>query len=123
MLKIGQAELRRVEEMTSSMPMSLFTTNEAFLAEHSHWLSPAFMDAAGPYMERFEATGFRPEEVDYVFCTHLHGDHCGWNTRLQGDRLVPTFPNARYVMVRREFERWDPRRPGHKAVRDEIRTV
>lgn len=159
MLKIGNAELRRVEEMTSSLPMSLFTRDEAFLAEQSDWLMPTFMDQAGncplvfqswilvvdgklvvvdpcagndrssphyplfhmlktPYLERFEATGFKPEEVDYVFCTHLHGDHCGWNTRLRGDRFVPTFPNARYIMVRREFERWDPRRPGHKPVRE-----
>ncbi len=69
-----------------------------------------------PYIERFEATGIRPEDVDYVFCTHLHMDHCGWNTRLRDGRYVPTFPNARYLMVRREFERWDPSRDGHVAV-------
>lgn len=159
MLKIGNAELRRVEEMISSMPMSLFTKDEAFLAEHASWLVPRYLDAAGsfplvfqswllivddklvvvdpcagndrefphyplfhrlktPYLERFEATGFRPEEVDYVFCTHLHVDHCGWNTRLRGDRYVPTFPNARYIMVRREYERWDPRRAGHRRLRE-----
>ncbi len=69
-----------------------------------------------PFIERFEATGIRPADVDYVFCTHLHMDHCGWNTRLCGDRFVPTFPNARYLMVREEFDRWDPRRPGHRPV-------
>jgi hypothetical protein len=157
MLKIGRAELRRVEEMTASMPVSLFTKDQTFLAEHDSWLRPTFMDAAGnlpivyhsylllvedklividpcagndrsfpnfptfhmlktPYLERFEATGFKAEEVDFVFCTHLHADHCGWNTQLRGDRFVPTFPNARYLIVRREFERWDPRKPGHKFV-------
>jgi glyoxylase-like metal-dependent hydrolase (beta-lactamase superfamily II) len=69
-----------------------------------------------PYIERFAATGIRPEQVDYVFCTHLHGDHCGWNTQLRGGRYVPSFPNARYIIVRREFDRWDTRRPDHQAV-------
>jgi glyoxylase-like metal-dependent hydrolase (beta-lactamase superfamily II) len=69
-----------------------------------------------PYLERFAATGVRPEEVDYVFCTHLHMDHCGWNTLLRAGRYVPTFPNARYVMVRREFDRWDSRRSDHVPV-------
>ena len=69
-----------------------------------------------PYLERFAATGVRPEDVDYVFCTHLHMDHCGWNTLLRAGRYVPTFPNARYVMVKREFDRWDSRRPDHAAV-------
>jgi glyoxylase-like metal-dependent hydrolase (beta-lactamase superfamily II) len=70
-----------------------------------------------PYLERFAATGLRPQDVDYVFCTHLHMDHCGWNTLLQAGRYVPTFPNARYVMVQREFDRWDSRRPEHVPVR------
>jgi glyoxylase-like metal-dependent hydrolase (beta-lactamase superfamily II) len=69
-----------------------------------------------PYLERFAATGVRPEDVDYVFCTHLHMDHCGWNTRLRAGKYVPTFPNARYLLVRREFDRWDSRRPDHVPV-------
>jgi glyoxylase-like metal-dependent hydrolase (beta-lactamase superfamily II) len=69
-----------------------------------------------PYLERFAATGMRPEDVDYVVCTHLHMDHCGWNTLLREGRYVPTFPNARYVMGQREFDRWDSRRPDHAPV-------
>jgi glyoxylase-like metal-dependent hydrolase (beta-lactamase superfamily II) len=69
-----------------------------------------------PYLERFAATGVRPRDVGTVFCTHLHMDHCGWNTLLRAGRYVPTFPNARYVMVRREFDRWDSRRPDHAPV-------
>jgi glyoxylase-like metal-dependent hydrolase (beta-lactamase superfamily II) len=43
------------------------------------------------------AAGVRPEEVDVVINTHLHFDHCGWNTTLQADGSVTsTFPNARY---------------------------
>lgn len=61
-----------------------------------------------PFLERFEATGVRIEDVDYVFCTHMHHDHCGWNTMLRDGRWVPTFPNARYLFVKREYERWHP---------------
>jgi glyoxylase-like metal-dependent hydrolase (beta-lactamase superfamily II) len=46
----------------------------------------------------------RPEDVDIVINTHLHFDHCGWNTRREGDRVVPTFPKARYVVQRGELE-------------------
>lgn len=44
--------------------------------------------------------------VDYVLCTHLHFDHIGWNTMLEGERWVPTFPNARYLFGREEYEHW-----------------
>ena len=69
-----------------------------------------------PYIKRFSATGVRPEDVDYVFCTHMHHDHCGWNTQLRGGRYVPTFPNARYLFLRREYERWDPNGANYQAV-------
>ena len=39
-------------------------------------------------------------------CTHLHVDHVGWNTRLENGRWVPTFPNARYVFAKTEFDYW-----------------
>lgn len=56
------------------------------------------------YLERLAAAGVHPEDVDYVLCTHLHVDHVGWNTRLIDGRWVPTFPNARYVFSRHEYE-------------------
>jgi glyoxylase-like metal-dependent hydrolase (beta-lactamase superfamily II) len=60
-----------------------------------------------PFLERLRAdAGLTPETVDFVVCTHLHGDHVGWNTRLVGDRWVPTFPRARYLMARRELDHW-----------------
>jgi len=46
----------------------------------------------------------RPVDVDVVINTHLHADHCGWNTRLVGDQPVPTFANARYYIQRGEWE-------------------
>jgi glyoxylase-like metal-dependent hydrolase (beta-lactamase superfamily II) len=48
--------------------------------------------------------GVRPEDIDIVINTHLHFDHCGWNTRREGLRLVPTFPCARYFIQRAEWE-------------------
>jgi glyoxylase-like metal-dependent hydrolase (beta-lactamase superfamily II) len=48
-------------------------------------------------------------------CTHLHWDHVGWNTRLVNGQWVPTFPNARYIMARREYEHWDKVYAAEKA--------
>ena len=67
---------------------------------------PAFHMLETPWVERLAAAGVQPGDVDFVLCTHLHGDHCGWNTRRQDDRWVPTFPNARYLLVDREWEHW-----------------
>lgn len=44
------------------------------------------------------------EAVDIVLCTHFHFDHVGWNTRLEGGRHLPTFPNARYLFARDELD-------------------
>lgn len=55
------------------------------------------------WLDRLGTAGVAPEEIDYVFCTHLHSDHCGWNTRLRDGRWVPTFPNARYMFSRLEY--------------------
>lgn len=44
--------------------------------------------------------------VDIVLCTHLHFDHIGWNTMFQDGDWLPTFPNARYLFGRREYEHW-----------------
>ncbi len=57
-----------------------------------------------PYIERLAAAGVKPEDIDMVMCTHLHHDHVGWNTRLDNGRWVPTFPNARYVFSKKDFD-------------------
>jgi glyoxylase-like metal-dependent hydrolase (beta-lactamase superfamily II) len=59
------------------------------------------------YMQALRALGVAPDDIDFVMCTHLHSDHVGWNTRLEGGRWVPTFPNARYVFTRKELEAWE----------------
>ena len=67
---------------------------------------PAWHMRRGTYLSDLAAAGVKPEDVDMVICTHLHVDHVGWNTRLEAGRWVPTFPRARYVIVREEFEFW-----------------
>lgn len=59
------------------------------------------------YLENLARAGLRPEDIDYVLCTHLHFDHIGWNTRLRDGRWVPTFPNARYLFSRADYEDLD----------------
>lgn len=61
---------------------------------------------ATPFLEHLAAAGWSREGVDAVVCTHLHVDHVGWNTMLKGDRWVPTFPAARYLIGRREYDYW-----------------
>ena len=57
-----------------------------------------------PYLERLAAAGVAPEQVDFVLCTHMHSDHVGWNTRLENGRWVPTFPKARYIFSKTEYD-------------------
>ncbi len=72
---------------------------------HKHRpLFPRFDQLNLPFLDRLKDAGVSPEAVDYVLCTHLHLDHVGWNTRLQDGRWVPTFPHARYVFSRAEYE-------------------
>jgi len=61
------------------------------------------------YIDGLAAHGLTPDDIDVVMCTHLHPDHVGWNTKLLDGRWVPTFPNARYVFSRKEWEFWQSR--------------
>jgi len=57
-------------------------------------------------MDKFRENGFAPEQVDYVLCTHMHFDHVGLNTHKVDGIWVPTFPNARYLFARAEYDHW-----------------
>jgi glyoxylase-like metal-dependent hydrolase (beta-lactamase superfamily II) len=59
------------------------------------------------YLDEFKAAGLTYDKIDYVFCTHLHIDHCGWNTVLRNGRWVPTFPNAKYIFHKKEYAAWE----------------
>ena len=58
------------------------------------------------FLEDLAAAGFPAPSIDAVLCTHLHFDHVGWNTRLVDGRWLPTFPQARYLFGRQEFDHW-----------------
>ncbi|MFZ0274089.1 MAG: MBL fold metallo-hydrolase [Acidobacteriaceae bacterium] len=54
-------------------------------------------------LRAFAAAQIRPEQIDIVINSHLHFDHCGWNTtRTPDGHIEPTFPNARYFAHRGE---------------------
>ena len=69
-------------------------------------MRPQFHRMRTSFIADLARLGVRPEEIDFVMCTHLHWDHVGWNTRLQNGQWVPTFPNAKYVMAKREYDHW-----------------
>ena len=64
------------------------------------------MKTDNTYMRMLATAGFAVEDIDFVMCRHLHVDHVGWNTRLDNDRWIPTFPNARYIFGKEEFDYW-----------------
>ncbi len=55
-------------------------------------------------LDNLSAAGFAPEDFDIVLNTHLHFDHCGWNTVRKGDKAVATFPNAKYYVQEGEWQ-------------------
>ena len=67
-----------------------------------------------PFLEHLAEAGFAAESIDTVLCTHLHVDHVGWNTRKMNGQWVPTFPNARYLFGRREWEHWNSEEAIHR---------
>jgi glyoxylase-like metal-dependent hydrolase (beta-lactamase superfamily II) len=54
-------------------------------------------------LQSFETAGVSPEEIDVVINTHLHFDHCGWNTIYKNGKPVPTFPKAHYYVQEGEW--------------------
>lgn len=73
---------------------------------------PAWSNLQTSFLGDLAAAGYPAETIDTVLCTHLHVDHVGWNTRLVEGRWVPTFPNARYLIGRAEFEYWQAEEAG-----------
>ena len=77
-----------------------------------------------PFLEDLEKAGYKREDIDTVMCTHLHVDHVGWNTMLVDGEWVPTFPNARYLMAKTEYEYWDAEEPDEDDIMsDSVRPV
>jgi len=55
-------------------------------------------------LKSLDCAGIAADDIDIVINTHLHFDHCGWNTIREGDRMVPTFPRARYYVQEGEWQ-------------------
>ena len=79
----------------------------------------------GRFLEDMAEAGFPRERVTTVLCTHLHVDHVGWNTMLKDGQWVPTFPNARYLIGRKEHEYWSTHAAGsdHAIQSDSVRPI
>ncbi|KAI9034699.1 beta-lactamase [Hyaloraphidium curvatum] len=68
--------------------------------------NPMFNQLRTNFLEQMEQAGYHPDTITEVFCTHLHVDHVGWNTKLVDGKWVPTFKNARYLFADKEFNYW-----------------
>jgi len=86
---------------------------------------PLMNELHGPFLADLAAAGYPADSIDLVLCTHMHVDHVGWNTRLVGGRWVPTFPNARYLFARIEWEHWEKAPPDAfgDVVGDSVRPI
>jgi glyoxylase-like metal-dependent hydrolase (beta-lactamase superfamily II) len=65
-----------------------------------------FTNMQTTFMEDLASCGYTPDNITKVLCTHLHFDHVGWNTHKVGDKWVPTFPKARYLFGKKEYDHW-----------------
>ncbi len=79
----------------------------------------------GPFLKQLSDAGAARESVDTVVCTHLHVDHVGWNTMLVKGEWLPTFPNARYLIGRKEWEYWkgEPESPDMPIMSDSVKPI
>lgn len=75
------------------------------------------------FLDRLREAGYGVEDIDTVLCTHLHFDHVGWNTRRVDGRWVVTFPSARYLFARVEWEHWSVTGSDYSNVEDTVRPV
>jgi len=62
-----------------------------------------FYEPKEKLLENLHATGLAPDDIDIVINSHLHFDHCGWNTVYKGGRAVATFPKAKYFVQEGEW--------------------
>lgn len=64
----------------------------------------AFNGLQTNFLGELAAAGFPADSIGTICCTHLHVDHVGWNTKLENGKWVPTFPNARHLFNKTEYE-------------------
>ena len=78
------------------------------------WLK-MFTFTGGALIGELAAAGVKPEDIDTVFITHLHVDHCGTCVVKDGDSVRAAFPNATYRWSQTEHDHWltAPQAPGN----------
>jgi len=64
----------------------------------------AIYDHEPRLLKSFAEAGVSPDEIDIVINTHLHFDHCGWNTYYKDGKPQPTFPRAKYYVQEGELQ-------------------
>lgn len=86
---------------------------------------PGWNELHTSFLRDLEAGGFARDSITHVLCTHLHVDHVGWNTMLVDGRWVPTFPKARYLIGRKEWEHWSVSndRQRRDPIEDSVRPI
>ncbi|WP_374410331.1 MBL fold metallo-hydrolase [Novosphingobium colocasiae] len=96
------------------------------IGNHKARSHPALNMLDTAFLDRLASAGFPRESIDHVLCTHLHVDHCGWNTMLVDGQWMPTFPNARYLFAAAELEhvQVDESEPDAQAIyQDSVRPI
>ena len=93
-----------IETPTHRIVVDTCVGNDKHRPSHHFWQQLGL-----PFLETLAGAGYAREAIDTVVCTHLHVDHVGWNTMKVDGRWVPTFPNARYLLGRTEFEHCERR--------------
>ncbi|MEW2417228.1 MBL fold metallo-hydrolase [Streptomyces sp. NPDC046866] len=85
--------------------------------------TPQFHHRQGDFLADLARAGVRPEDVDVVVNTHIHGDHVGWNTVAADGAWVPAFPNARYLIPAADDAHFGPAGSYGKGLREDDRLI
>jgi glyoxylase-like metal-dependent hydrolase (beta-lactamase superfamily II) len=103
-LSIGEISISRIVEQEGPFlpAFDVFPTLKEELPARPAWN----LKRDETFMRALAAVGLGVENIDFVMCTHMHVDHVGWNTRLVDGRWKPTFPMARYLFSKGEFDYW-----------------
>ncbi|MEU7556167.1 MBL fold metallo-hydrolase [Streptomyces sp. NPDC044571] len=85
--------------------------------------SPQFHQRQGDFLGDLARAGVRPQEVDIVVNTHIHGDHVGWNTVAADGGWTPAFPNAQYLIPAADDAYFGPDNGYGKGLREDDRLI
>ena len=78
------------------------------------------------YLNSLKLNNIDVNKIDYVMCTHLHADHVGWNTKLENNKWVPTFPNAKYIFSKLDYDFFNNVREneqGYQSMIDSVKPI